>query len=249
MPNTTFNFDGQDFSDLLFVNSVGRDLIINQVVKSMDTNTDGELFVKKRDGVALLPVEVVVYEDTLTAFHSLKRNIASKLRKSEPKVLIFSDESDRYINAILSGNTSLDLIAVNGRGILNFVAHDPYWYAISDDIFNFNGSGNHNFTRIKGNINSLPKIEITAEGSGTIQIILNDVEVNYTGTMVEGDKLVIDSKWKTAYIENGGVKVSSAINNLDSLEFFEAVIGENSFYTITSDFTVDIDVTCRSRWV
>ena len=248
MANVTFSFDGVDFSNLLFVNNVGRDLIINQIVKSTDTNTNGELFINKRDGIATVPVDVVVYEDSLTALHRLKRDIASKLIKAEPKALIFSDESDKYLNAILSGNTSLDLIALNGTGTLNFMAFDPYWYAVEDETFNFNGTGNHNFTRSKGNINSLPKIEVTAVGSGTIEIILNGVTINYTGTMVSGDKLVIDSKLKTAYILNGEVK-TSAINNLDSLDFFEAVTGENSFYVLTSDFTVDIDVTCRSRWV
>lgn len=251
MPNVTFTYDSQDFSSLCFVNRVGRDLLVPQVISSVTTHDNGAIFTKKRDDIAIIPVEIALYETSLTAFHALKRLVSSYLRKSEPKQLIFSDEADKYISTILSGNSPLDLLALNGMAVLNFQALEPYWYAVTDDTYNGSGSGNHNFTRAKGNINSLPKISIEAgEGSGDIQIILNGTEINFTGEILADETLIIDCRDKTAYIEDSESNTSSALNNIDSLEFFEAIAGVNSFYVISSDFDLDdITVEARSRWV
>jgi predicted phage tail component-like protein len=245
---TTLNYDGTllDF----FINKITKSLVPNLQNNSVKIpNKKGSIFLNNNVDSAIITLDIVLYEDTFEDFENLRRSIVSDLYKTTPKPLIFSNEPDKYIDGILDGDSVLDTLAMHGTASLKFLCPDPCWYAITPETFNFTGLGNHNFTRVKGNIPSLPLIKITGVGSELL-IHLNGTEINYSGSLSLGETLYIDCLNKSAYTIDSLGNTLSVIDSLDSLYFPQAIMGLNSFYVL-SDFMADtlVEVDLNSCWL
>lgn len=240
-------YDGVDLGELMFIRDIERPVMPGQTLEVISIEgRHGALFMYKKHEPVTLPVQVVVSEDTIHLLHERRREIAAALHKNEPKRLIFTDEPDKYIMAILTGESPLPTLATHGEATLNFFCPEPFWYAVEDNIFEFEGAGTHDFNR-EGTVESEPEIVITGTVNGEITLDLNGQVMTYTGRLSTGEKLVIDSKWKTAYVTNAANERTSAINNLSTLDFPLARPGLNNFSVTGSVDT--ITVSCRSRWL
>lgn len=241
-------YDGVDLGELMFIRDIERPIMPGQTLELVNVEgRHGVLFMYKKHEPVTLPVQVVVYEDSIHLLHERRREIAAALHKDEPKKLIFADEPDKYIMAILTGESPLPTLATHGEATLNFFCPEPFWYAVEDDIFEFEGAGTHDFNR-KGTIESEPIIEITGTISGRVSITLNGKTMDYTGGLAHGDTLVIDSNWMTAYVQDAEGKRRSAINYLSTLDFLQTRPGLNNF-KVTGDGINTVKITCRSRWL
>lgn len=61
--------------------------------------------------------------------------LAFILDVSVPSRMIIDDDPDRYVYAILEGDTDLERYQHGGKFELNFICYDPYIYSINEDFF------------------------------------------------------------------------------------------------------------------
>ncbi|MED3647775.1 phage tail family protein [Halalkalibacterium halodurans] len=245
-------YDGFDFSRYMIVNDIGRPLMPPQVIQSMEiTGRHGAYFLEKRHAPIVLPVEVTLHEDLNMSYMEMKRYIAGNLNKKEPKKLIFEDEPDMSIHAIITDNTEIDDLLKAGTTTLHFYCPDPFYYAIEDEVFTFNGEGSYDFTRAKGNEESEPLIEIQGMNSGGVITLKTDhSEINFEGALNSGETLVFDSHFMTAYVLQVDGTKRSANNDIDSLDFPILAVGANNVTVSTENASVStIRIYARSRWI
>ncbi|WP_373896386.1 distal tail protein Dit [Virgibacillus sp. CBA3643] len=244
-------YDGFDLSNYLLVEDIGRPLLPPQTLETMSIyGRRGAYFLENQDDPITIPVDVTIYEQQGMTYRELTRFLAEKLNKSEPKQLIFEDEPNLYIDGILDGSTELETTVRVGQGTLNFYCPDPSYYAIEDEILTYNGTGDYNFTREKGNTESYPLIEIEGENSnGTITIATDNTEINFEGDLSSGEVLVFDSDLITSYILQTDGEQRSANNDIDTMDFPIFQVGANNINISASGATVnDIRIYLRSRW-
>lgn len=246
-----FNYNGNNLSNLIKVNEVGRPLLPPRDLSTREIyGKPGAFFFEKRDQPIVLPITVSLIEKDLVSYREKARELAYLLEVDEPKRIILSDEPDKYINGILMDESMLDEIYTVGQGTLNFFCPDPYWYAIDDDIFSYSGAGNYTIVR-KGLRDSLPLIEIKGTNlAGSITLSTNSHDLVYDGPLSANETLVIDSELITAYrVRSNGSKLS-AINDLDKLDMPKLFPGANSIKISTKGTATvtNLKITSRSRW-
>lgn len=244
------NFNGNDLSNDIRVTDVVRPILPPSLLTtSKIVGRPGELLHYKQHGSYTIPVSFIIIESKNDSLRNKVRELADKLDTDLPAPLIFSDEPDKYIDAIVSEGTDLAEIVSIGKGTINFYCPDPYWYAIEDDIIESNTSGIIEFVR-KGTAESFPLIEIKGTNNGSITIENEDTKMTYTGKLGEGETLCLDTKYITAYIIDSSGNTRSVVDELDNLDFPVLKKGKNFLGIISNGGTTitSIKITCRSRW-
>jgi len=191
----------------------------------------------------------MIIEKEQSTLRQKVRDLAEKIDTDQPAPLIFKDEPDKFINAIVSDNTDLSEIMAYGSGTINFYCPDPFWYAIEDDIILSETSGILEFFR-KGTADSFPLIEIKGRNPDTITIENDGTSMTYTGELNEGETLYLDTNLITAYVVDSSGNTRSVMHELDNLDFPVLKKGNNFLGIIAngSSTVSDIKITCRSRW-
>lgn len=243
-----FIFNSIDFSNRVKVSDVRRPLLAPQRIAS--TGIEGkssEVFHRKNSESYNIDIEFYVFSSTGLQLLSDLRDIAGDLDTSKPAQLIFNDEPDKYVMAIVEDTN----IEKNGRHAIvtvSFKILDPYWYAITDDVFNYTTVGAKAFTR-KGNAPSNPLVEIEGN-SGSYTIEANGSKMTFSGVLNAGEKLIIDSDLLTAYILKSDSSKVSVLNKLDVLDFPVLQKGDNDFTISVADGAslTNCKVVCNSRW-
>lgn len=245
-----FNFNNIDFSTLKAkVVKIERPLIAPQKISS--TNIEGraaEVFHRKVSSSYNVDVEFYLFSSTGMTLISDIRTLAGMLDTEAPAKLIFNDEPDKYLMAIVEETE----IEKKGRYAIikvSFKILDPYSYAVTDDVYTYTTAGSKSITR-KGNAESYPLITIEGLNSaGYIEIGNNGSTMRFSGSLLATQKLVIDSNLLTAYIlKTDGTKVS-VLNKLDKLDFPILGKGANTFKIAVSGATLtSCTMTCNSRW-
>lgn len=244
------NFNGNDLSNDIRVTDVVRPILPPSLLTtSKIVGRPGEFLHYKQHGSYTIPVSFIIIESKNNSLRNKVRELADKLDTDLPAPLIFSDEPDKYIDAIVSEGTDLAEIVSIGKGTINFYCPDPYWYAIEDDIIESNTSGIIEFVR-KGTAESFPLIEIKGTNNGSITIENEDTKMTYTGKLGEGETLCLDTKYITAYIIDSSGNTRSVVDELDNLDFPVLKKGKNFLGIISNGGTTitNIKITCRSRW-
>lgn len=174
--------------------------------------------------------------------------------KQGVKQLVLEDMPNRYFMARLSEGIDVQkLIQNSGSFTLNFVAYDPYGYAINDEIFELDTDGNHSITRTLGNTESLPIYELQANipsSTDTITISTNGVSLVVNGELLEDETLVIDSSLMTAkVVDEYGVTLRNGLLLIDEYNFPSLESGDN-LLSITENGTtfISLTITAQSRW-
>mgnify|MGYP001389424735 CR=1 FL=1 len=245
-------YNGVDLSDYLIVNEIMRPIMPSQSLYTKEIyGRRGVYFFDKQDEPLEIPVDVTIKEASWQSYRSLVKEIAGILNVSEPKETIFSDEPDRYVEGIVQGATELEDVLYAGQGTITFFCPDPYYYAIEDEVFTHAGEGTRDFTREKGNTESFPLIEIQGSNSGGIITLETDnTKIEFDGELAEGEILVFDSDFITAYIEQADGERRSAINDIDTIDFPYFSVGANQVsVTTTGSATInEFTIYCRSCW-
>lgn len=245
-----FTFNGIDFSTLVDVQEVERPLIAPQSIStSTSTGVAGARIIRKVPQDFTIPVTFTIKETDPSRLRKYIRDLADKLDTDVPAPLIFHDERDKYINAILADESALEQLGKYGVCTINFYCHDPHWYALTDDVIEFAG-GIKEFTR-KGTAPSYPVIEIKGTNSeGNITIQSDDQRMVFNGKLVAGETLIVDSELLTGKIIGTDGTVRSAINNLDKLDFVVLRKGTNTVSILGQNGATvsNVKITCNSRW-
>lgn len=244
-----FTFNDVNFSKLVKTTSIERPLLAPQTISS--TNIEGRagsVYHRKMANSFNITVEFMLLANSAYDLMNKIRDIASKIDTSEPKKLIFNDEPDKYIMAIVN-ETSFDKASKNGECSVTFYCPDPFWYALTDDVVT-GISGKKQYTR-KGTAESYPIIEIKGNcNGGKIKIETSNQTMYFNGTLNSGETLMIDSELLTAYVIDGNGNKKSAIPNLDKLDFPMCYAGDNMINIVgTNGATVtSYKLKCNSRW-
>ncbi|UDY80757.1 tail family protein [Geobacillus phage GR1] len=244
-------FNGHDLSNDIRVTDVKRPVLPPSVLTtSTIVGRPGAFLYYKQHGAYTIPVDFMIIEKDQKVLRQKVRDLADKLDTDEPAPLIFKDEPDKFINAIVSNDTELSEQLAIGSGTINFFCPDPYWYAVEDDIIERYAPGVYEFER-KGTAESYPLIEIEGLNStGKITIGNQDASMDYTGELKEGEVLYLDTDLITAYVKDSSGNVRSVMDKLSNLDFPVLKKGTNFLSIIVSgDATVSyVKITCRSRW-
>lgn len=241
-------FDGVEINSYATITDVRRPLIAPQRLSTVTIEgRHGSYFYNKVSDSFNIEVDMTLKGESPIGLRNKIRDLIGVLDTSEPKPLVIEDEPDKYINAILADESSLETLFRVGQATVNFYVPDPFYYAIEDDIHSYTTTGVKHFNR-KGNTESYPTIEI--EGTGGFRVVTDNADMVYTGGLLSGEKLVIDSELLTAYVIKTNGEQVSALNDLNNLEFPVLVKGANSINVIPQGNAVlnSYKVTSNSRW-
>lgn len=246
-----FIFNNIDFSnwDMRMVN-IDRPIIAPQKISSsvMEGKAE-EVFQRKVSSSYNIEVEFYLFSETGLSLISDLRDFAGDLDTDAPAKLIFADEPDKYVMAIVE-ETEVEKKGRYAIVKVSFKILDPYWYAVTDDVFTYTSTGAKTFTR-KGKADSFPVIKIKGtSSSGSFTITANGSTMKYTGALTSSQTLVIDSNLLTAYILKSDGTKTSVLNKLSTLDFPVLKRGQNTLTTsIGGDATfTSVEITCNSRW-
>ena len=246
-------FNGFDLSDDIRVTDISRPLNAPSLLTSSTiVGRDGAFLYYKTAGPQNIDVSFMLIDNDQKSLRMKVRDLSEKLDTDKPEKLIFSDEPDKYINAIVEDSIELNEVAAIASGSISFFCPDPYWYAIEDDIIEKDTHGIYEFER-KGTAKSYPLIEIEGsnkKGSIIIENRSSDEKIEFDGVLKTGEKLVLDSDSLTAYIVKPDGSTSSAIDNLSTLDFPVLDKGKNFLAVmIKGDASISkVKISCRSRW-
>lgn len=246
-----FTYNGQELSAGVKVLDIKRPILAPQSLSTLHIEgKHGSFFYKKTSDSLTIEIDLMIKGSTVAELRNNIREFAEFIDADEPKPLVFHDEQDKYINAVISGDSSLENLFRLGSGTITMFAPDPFYYATEDDVFEYVSTGIKNFTR-RGNAISYPVIEISgvsgAENGFTL--ITDTSSIAYTGELLQGERLVLDSELLTAYIIKTSGERVSAIPYLDKLDFPVLARGANSINVVPSGSTINsYKVTCNSRW-
>lgn len=243
-----FNFNGTNFSDIIKVTKITRPIIAPQSLST--TSIEGRAGSKfHRKTSSSYTISVSFYLKEKTNLRSQLRNLAYLLDTDKPAKLVFNDEPDKYIMAILSDNTEFEEVYKNGNGVINFYCPDPFWYAVNDDVFEVTTQDKYTFTR-QGTSVSYPIYEIEGSGEGKYSINTNNVTMVATCSLKSGEKMIIDSEKLTAYIlQEDGTK-KSILMYLDKLDFpvLKPFSNEVTIKGLEGATVSKYKITCKSKW-
>ena len=245
-------YDGRELPAGVKVLDIQRPLLPPQELNMLSIEKkNGSFFYSKRSSNLVIDLEIMVTgKDTAEVRENL-RNFAEFINADDPKPLIFHDEPDKYVEAILDGNSSIDNFYRLGKGTISMVVPDPYYYAVDDDTFQYSNTTTNNFTK-KGNTTSFPTIEIRGTSNGgSFTVTTDNNSITFTGNVKAGDRLIINSELLTASIVSASGSVQSAIPYLDKLDFPVLVRGANSIRVEAKGGAVleNYFVRCNSRWL
>ena len=171
---------------------------------------------------------------------------------------LYKDAADsRYLNAIMQkyeeGESATGMAPTRERTFrIDFLAHDPYWYAASessDSNWVPAASPETKTLTNSGGTGTPPRFEIenTSGADLTGTLILKHMtlgsEISWTGTISNGSTLIIDCGEYT--IMQGGTNKMFGFDS--GSEFFDLIMGTNDI-RYTGDLNVSIDSYWRHRW-
>ncbi len=171
------------------------------------------------------------------------------------KQLVLDDIPNRYFLARLVEEVDCERILRSaGAFELIFVCPDPYGYAITDEPFTLNGTGNHQIERTLGNVESYPiyqlKGNITSSNSTSIKIETNGELLTVNGALGSNEILVIDSGMLTAKVTDmNGVTIRNGLSLLEDLNFPILEPGNNAVKINTTNASFsELHIISKSRW-
>lgn len=160
----------------------------NYDVQTKDIFSNGSFFVKNRYKEKVLKVPFYIEYPLLTDYDAFQK----ALFVTEPAMLTFSHQPDRYYLAIPDGNLDFEEFKYNGKGVITFlvpdgVAHSTTYKKITD-FTESDGKVIFNITN-NGNVDALPIITAKMNSENGYFGL-----VNSTGVMEIGDREIIDSE-------------------------------------------------------
>lgn len=104
-------------------------------IESQDNPGDGATFLYERVPERELTVTFMLKPSGNTSMRAAQRKLLSYLNQTEPKQLIFTDESDIYFNAMYSDYKISEEHDKVRSGEISFICHDPYKHSTVEKTF------------------------------------------------------------------------------------------------------------------
>lgn len=212
-PVRRFSYDGFDLSGLLHVESVDRPLLPQVSVDSSDyAGRDGERFESSRLGAleVTVKVRVIVPERDRDlrglGLAGIRRLLASRLRRPEPRPLVLPDEPDVALMAVLSGDTSLERLSWSRSTELTFWAPDPR--ALGRRVVR-TSSGGAVACAVGGSARTGPTIEVTCP-AGDVTLQVDGAPLRLLGVPEGTGPVVVDGESMSCTRDGAWVKVNLA---------------------------------------
>lgn len=259
----TFTYDGTISRDYIeYITRRHRFLTPPSVERSIYIpEKEGEYFFDRNFGKRLIMVDVIVKGLSEIDLISKLNDLNGFLHKSEPKKLTFSDEPNKYFNALFSNKRQrLTKKAWHIRVTLEFVCFDPFGYTTTSI------SGNQNCTskptnfsiNNEGNYKACPVWVITFTQAQTYIKLYNDDNseiINVTRAFAIGSKLKIDTKNEIIYYDFGSGYSEDwqgvGVGGENRADFVKLKIGNKNYYITTTDATLNVNVawTFNKTWL
>lgn len=184
-------FDEVEITELFDVVNVNRDIMPERTNLSMAIpSRHGEYFTGHRYGIRTVTVDFLVIADGLNSLQAIKKGMAFMLDIDRPAKLIFDDEPDKLLYAVLDGQTQVEEILKEGRGSLTFICHDPFYYSMIEKEFLADGDDKvviDNF----GTAPTSPKFELEFPGDCGFVSLVSPAGVIQIGEPAEVDAIPI----------------------------------------------------------
>lgn len=171
------------------------------------------------------------------------------------KQLVLDEVPDRYFMARLSEAVDCErLLRSAGTFTLKFICPDPHAYALEDETFVISEEGEHEVTRSIGTTVSEPVYSIqgviSSDTDSYISIITGGEELRITGSLAEGETLIVDSNLVTAkVVDSVGDTLRNGLPLLYELNFPLLETGTNTVVVATSNATfTELNIEANSRW-
>lgn len=193
-------------------------------------------------GTRQLEVPIGIKHEGYVNLQKLKEELASWLIHSEPRPLVFDDESDRTYYAVIDGATNLEEFLKFGKGVLFFTCYDPFKYG-TQQIVPLSTAAIHNDgsepTNLILNITfsqAASEIKISHNATGQyVRVIYN---------FVAGDRLTIDLTKRKIIINDN---LQMATYDWKSRPF-QLLAGSNNF-TVSPSNVANIQMIFTPRWL
>lgn len=236
-----FTYKGETSPSFLKVMKVTRSILPPSEVKMLTVEgASGSYFVKKRNGVGKIEVEVAIVGDSPKNLRQNVRILAGFLDAEKPEPLVFADEPDLTDFGIVDGDTDVDEIFRVGTGTITFLCPKPYSQGLKKE---FNVQHKTPFT-VGGTAETFPVFKLTFTAAASYVKLKNGEEfVELRDSFTTGDVVVVDTQ--TGKITVNG-SLSPTILTLDS-DFFSLKPGTNSL-EITTDGTVTVSMNYNEMW-
>lgn len=190
-----FSFGGKNLSDFQGYIHTTRNLFAISVIPERDIRSEtlagiGEVYTGTT--IKARKWNLDIFFDELTDI----RGIAEWLSSSIEKEFFFVGDSVK-INCICENASDLEIYADNkmrGEFTLTFVAFDPYYYNLNDEVLEFTTFSQEIVFNNDGNRESLPVLEFDLNGLQNVKFKLNNVLFEVSESK---DRLVIDTIYHT----------------------------------------------------
>lgn len=133
---TSFNFNDNDFSELLVINDIQRPLLPKLTTVMTDVGSlKGTLFNYNSYSDREIVVDYTLIADSPEALVTVKQTVAGLLFTDKPAKLIFSDSPDRYFLAVPDGDFNVEQTTKIGQGSIKFLIPDGVAHAVNSRKF------------------------------------------------------------------------------------------------------------------
>ena len=176
-------FAGIDLSNYCTILNVNRSILPSRTNLSKSIPTmNGSYYTGFHYGERTITLDIFLKGNSKEEYIQNVRKLANVLNVENPSKLIISDEPDKYVYAVLDGDTNLEKILNTGSTTINFICHNPIIYS---DKWNTFTPGNKGI--------------ITVENNGTIQanplidVIFRKKACFFQATNRKGETVLIGS--------------------------------------------------------
>lgn len=250
-----FIYDGQTGADrgITLVRNIHRNILPPVRLRMLKlSGRHGTMYIDRVYDERNIRVDVTLAAASHQSLRDRVRILAAWLNPENPRRLIFSDEDDKYYNAVLSGETDIEQLIIEGEGTLSFLCPDPFAYAVDPDVVMITTAPYIHIQRGTAPADPLFRLQGVSTGAGgqEIRLIVNAQEVCYTGALADGDWLEIDSESKSV-VRVVGITQTSVMAAVVKPIFPQLIPGNNQIDVITAGGAVwsRLQIHCRNRWL
>lgn len=156
--------DENELTQVIKIFNINRDVMPERINTSIEVpQRHGAYYTGHRYGIRKVSIEYLIIGDDLNNLEDFKKVLAKALDLERPAKLQFSDEPDRFLYAVLDGTTEVTEVLNDGRGTLNFVCHDPFYYSTTEKEFTADANGLMVINN-QGTISTEPRFELDFTG-------------------------------------------------------------------------------------
>jgi len=233
------------------IRNVKKSLTPASIIKEISIpRKDGIHFFDRTFDKRIIRIETLVKGTSISNLLDKIDNLNEFLYKSEPKKLIFSDENDKYFNALFANKTQVINRRIWHANIdLEFHCFDPFAYAVSGSEVNKTDITTKGYTwnvSNTGQYYAYPIITITFNQNQTHIYIQNN---SVTGSRFDisksfsnGNILVVNNKTMGVTLDGVYSPAGFGDGGDSKAEFILLRVGNNQFEVSTTDATLNVDI-------